>query len=274
MAKKNAGAAGSSSTTSSDAPKKSLPSFKKTNSSSALPVKSESGTGSGSGVMASSAASSSATVAAGPSGSAPPRTAAPAISATKLTDLQRILSNLPSFAKPAPTPATASASNHVSASSNTLPTKRQPLGSDRVKIEDTGRPAPQQRSTGINGSGPSSAFAPASAPTPLTINRPSSASGPSSQRPNTQESNRASSSANPSYPSKNNRWSSVATPDGLSRPFDNQKKPNWRNRTVRYRTDDVLAEAREFEQDEGEEEYHPYWWIYVGCLRRTWLCFH
>jgi len=114
------------------------------------------------------------------------------------------------------------------------------------------------------------AFRPVAAPTPMVIKRepglppPSaantqprgSASGPSTVPP------APSGSGSVSYPGDNNRWSSVATPTGRSRPFDDKKRPNYRNQVIRYR-DEALAEARFFAQDEGEEEWDPYWWAYV-----------
>jgi hypothetical protein len=62
-----------------------------------------------------------------------------------------------------------------------------------------------------------------------------------------------------------NRWSSLTTPAVANRPYtaeDYKKRPNWRNCKIRYRDND-LAEARLFEQEEGEEEFDPYWWKYV-----------
>ena len=94
-------------------------------------------------------------------------------------------------------------------------------------------------------------------PPPSAANTPrGSASGPSTAPP------APSGSGSVSYPGDNNRWSSVATPAGRSRPFDDKKRPNYRNQVIRYR-DEALAEARFFAQDEGEEEWDPYWWAYV-----------
>ena len=132
--------------------------------------------------------------------------------------------------------------------------------------------------------GPSTGFRPAPGPTPMIVKREPGLLPPNAANTNTNQARGsypgpssatlphagfASSDGNPSYPGVNNRWSSVATPAGVNRPFDGKKKPNWRNHIIRYR-DEALAEARFFVQDEGEEEWDPYWWKYV-CLNHLTL---
>ena len=121
----------------------------------------------------------------------------------------------------------------------------------------------------VQGAGASMTFRPVEAPTPMVIKRePGLASSAANAYP--RGSATSSSTAPPppsgsrsvSYPGDNNRWSSVATPAGRNRPFDDKKRPNYRNHVIRYR-DEALAEARFFAQDEGEEEWDPYWWAYV-----------
>jgi hypothetical protein len=134
-----------------------------------------------------------------------------------------------------------------------------------VPVGASYRPPPSN-----HGAGPSMAFRPVAAPTPMVIKREPGLPPPSAT--NTQPRGSASGpstapaapsgSGTVSYPGDNNRWSSVATPAGRSRPFDDKKRPNYRNRVIRYR-DEALAEARFFAQDEGEEEWDPYWWAYV-----------
>lgn len=127
-----------------------------------------------------------------------------------------------------------------------------------AKAASTGPPAVNGRQPPALGARPPSGsgtaapsgFRAAPGPVPMNINRPSSSDG-------------AGSSSQPSYPSASNKWSSVARPTGATRPYDNKKRPNWRNHTIRYR-DGALAEARPFEMEDYEAD-EPYWWSNVSC---------
>lgn len=190
--------------------------------------------------------------------------------------------NLPSFKKNVSAQPTSAAAANTGPSTSTraptIPTQREmtalekilaastaaSLAKERATKETTagpsttnGRPPPPAGGAPIsrlsNGSGDGSSatsgFRAAPGPVPMSINR-------------TVTSETAGPSAVPAYPSPHNRWSSIATPAGRARTWDEKKKPNWRNHTIRYR-DGALAEARPFEMGEHEAE-EPDWWIYVS----------
>jgi hypothetical protein len=226
-------------------PTKPLPNYKRTNSSSTLL----------NGPAQSSSTSSMPTFSAGPASAPGPIRPPSGPDLSKLlASIMPVVNNLPKLESTNP------------------PSQRPPqMPMVRPKLEPgppggmSYRPPPSSQ-----GAGPSMAFRPVAPPAPMVIKRetglpPSSsansqtrgsASGPSTAPP------APSGSGTISYPGNNNRWSSVATPAGRSRPFDDKKKPNYRNQVIRYR-DEALAEARFFAQDEGEEEWDPYWWAYV-----------